>query len=377
MMPDSKPYTLDRVVRLGIGAGLLVGLLWLLSYLSPVLIPFAAALLLAYLLNPLVLLVERWVHNHAAAVLISLGAVLAVGVIAAAVLVPLMMSEIGHMGKVLSALASDADLARRASEKLPPDLWQAVREYGAREDVQAFFKTENFWKIAETVARKVLPGVKTLITGTMSTVLMVLTGVATIGLYLVFLLSDYRRVKEGWKELIPAKYRGPVVEFVQDFDQGMARYFRGQATVAAIVGVLFAVGFRIIGLPMGILLGLFIGLLNMVPYLQTLGLVPAAFLAVIRALETQASIWTVLGCTLLVFVVVQAIQELVLVPRIMGKITGLRPSMILLSLSVWGKLLGVLGLLIALPMTCLLLAYYRRLLATDKAERQSARSAGG
>ncbi len=142
----------------------------------------------------------------------------------------------------------------------------------------------------------------------------------------------------------------------------MNRYFRAQALVASITGVLFVVGFLIIGMPMAILLGLFIGLLNMVPYLQIIGVIPAFLLALVHALDTGGNLWTMLALTGLVFVVAQIIQDAILVPRIMGKEMGLSPAMILLSLSVWGKLLGMFGLLIALPMTCLLVAYYRRFL---------------
>ena len=113
---------------------------------------------------------------------------------------------------------------------------------------------------------------------------------------------------------------------------------------------------------MAILLGLFIGLLNMVPYLQIIGLIPAFLLALVHALDTGGSLWTMLALTGLVFVVAQIIQDAILTPRIMGKEMGLSPAMILLSLSIWGKLLGIFGLIIALPMTCLLVAYYRRFL---------------
>jgi predicted PurR-regulated permease PerM len=177
---------------------------------------------------------------------------------------------------------------------------------------------------------------------------------------------DYEKVREGWKELLPPGSRDKITGFVSDFDSAMNRYFRAQALVAAIVGIFFALGFTLIGLPMGILLGLFIGLLNMVPYLQIIGLIPAVLLALVHALETGGSFWIILALTLLVFVVVQIIQDALLVPRIMGKVTGLNPAMILLSLSIWGKLLGMFGLLIALPMTCLLLAYYRRFLARSE-----------
>jgi predicted PurR-regulated permease PerM len=187
-------------------------------------------------------------------------------------------------------------------------------------------------------------------------------GLVIILMYLVFLLLDFQRFKEGSWELLPSAWREPLTEFLGEFDRAMNRYFRAQAGVAALVGVLFSIGFTLINLPLGIVLGLFIGLLNMVPYLQTLGLIPAFFLASIHALETGSSFWVMFGLTGLVFVVVQALQDMVLVPRIMGRVMGLSPAMILLSLSIWGKLLGLLGLIIALPMTCLLLAYYKRIL---------------
>ncbi len=90
--------------------------------------------------------------------------------------------------------------------------------------------------------------------------------------------------------------------------------------------------------------------------------------ALVHALETGTGVLGVLGLTALVFVIVQLIQDTVLTPKIMGKVTGLNPAMILLSLSIWGKLLGVFGLIIALPMTCLFLAYYKSLLLSAASE---------
>lgn len=375
MLFNGKPYTLDRIVRIVITVGLLGGLVWLLGYLSDVLIPFTAALLLAYLINPLVLLVQKKVKNRVAAVFISLSAVLIGVTLLAWLLIPMITKEIAHMGKILTAVVGNSDLAERAAKHLPPDLWQAVKDYAARKEVQDFFKTGNFWSVAEGVARKVLPGVWGVIAGTASFI-MGLVGLAVIGLYLVFLLFNYQKVQESWKDLIPAAYREAVTGFVEEFNLAMKRYFRGQAAVASIVGVLFALGFWIIGLPMGILLGLFIGLLNMVPYLQIIGLIPAFLLALVHALEIGGSLWMILSLTGLVFAVVQVIQDAILVPKIMGRVTGLSPAMILLSLSVWGKLLGVFGLLIALPMTCLLLAYYRRFLVTSEVRDSIPPSAG-
>jgi predicted PurR-regulated permease PerM len=361
MFSENRPYTLDRLVRIVITAGLLWGLVWLMGYLSDVLIPFAVAMLLAYLINPLVALVQKKIPNRFAAVFISLIGLLAAAVLLAWLILPMIVSETAHMSRVLSEVVTSSDLAERASKILPPDLWQAVKDFSARKEVQDFFKADNFWKITESVARKVLPGVWGLISGTASFIIG-LVGLAVIGLYLVFLLMDYQKVSQGWKDFLPPASREAVTGFVSDFDSAMNRYFRAQALVASITGVLLVVGFLIIGMPMAILLGLFIGLLNMVPYLQIIGVIPAILLALVHALDTGGNLWTMLALTGLVFVVAQIIQDAILVPRIMGKEMGLSPAMILLSLSVWGKLLGMFGLLIALPMTCLLVAYYRRFL---------------
>ncbi|MFH1726275.1 MAG: AI-2E family transporter [Elusimicrobiota bacterium] len=361
-MIDDKPYTFDRVFRIAVTIGVLYGLVRLMARLSDVLIPFVVAFLLAYLLNPVVLWVQDKVRNRVAAVFLTLSGAAAVLALLGVLLVPMVMKEVGHMGQLLGRVVTDSDLAQRAAEKLPPNLWETIRVYAGEERILELVRQRDFWSLAQAVGRKVLPGVWGIVAGTTSFLLGVI-GLFVIGLYLVFMLMDYQRLKTEWKQLIPPSWRDPVLGFLREFDASMSLYFRAQAVVAGCVGALFAIGFSLIGLPMGILLGLFVGLLNMVPYLQMVGLVPAGLLAVIMALETGGSVPGALALTGLVFVVVQIIQDAVITPKIMGKVTGLSPAMILLSISVWGKLLGMLGLVIALPATCLILAYYHRLLA--------------
>ena len=134
---------------------------------------------------------------------------------------------------------------------------------------------------------------------------------------------------------------------------------------------MFVIGFSIIGLPMAITMGLFIGVLNLVPYLQTVGLIPVLFLALLRSMETGQSFWWMLLAVLVVLVVVQAIQDLFLTPKIMGKAMGLNPAIILLSLSVFGSLFGLVGMIIALPTTTLLISYYKRYVLGDKADSEA------
>ena len=364
MINQKTPYTFDRVVRLIITAGVLLGLIWLFSYLSDVLFPFAAAMLLAYLTNPFVDWVQKRISNRVVSVIICLFIIALLLILFIWFLVPMILSEITNMGRILSQLAGDAELAKRAGKILPPEIWHAIKDFAASADIQAFFRDANIFKILQIVTQRVLPGVWGLITGTTS-FLIGIVGLSVIGLYLVFILIDYQNISRGWSQLIPPAYRDAVVKFLEAFEKIMSRYFRGQAAVAAICGVLFAIGFSIIHLPMGILLGLSIGLLNMVPYLQIIGMIPAFLFAIFMAIEGETGIWMAIGMTAMVFAVVQAIQDLILTPKIMGKVTGLNPAMMILSLSIWGKLLGFLGLIIALPMTYLLLTYYRQMLAAS------------
>lgn len=128
--------------------------------------------------------------------------------------------------------------------------------------------------------------------------------------------------------------------------------------MALCVGILFSIGFAIIGMPLAIVLGMFIGLLNMVPYLQLISIIPTTLLCVVYSMDSNVEFWNIWGQCIVVYIVVQCIQDFILTPKIMGKAMGLNPAIILLSISVWGTLLGFVGFIIALPLTTLLLAYY-------------------
>jgi len=361
---DNKPYTFDRVVRILVAVILFSAGLWLLKYLSDVLIPFAVAFLLAYLLNPLVNRIQKKLKNRIVSVIMALVLVLAVLSLAGMITVPVIKNEILQMSRILVRVAEDQELSKRALEHVPPGLWESVQSMASGEEmdrVREILSRQDVWLLVQAVGKKVLPGLWRMFQGAANLIFALMGGFVVL-LYLVFLLIDYQNVKSGWKGLVPVKWHEGIEKFSVDFNLGMSRHFRAQSLVAGCVGILFAVGFSLTGLPLAIFFGLFVGLLNMVPYLQIVAIIPACLLAVIQAIETGSSLFTTIGLTLLVFAVVQTIQDSLLIPRIMGKVTGLSPAIILLSVSVWGKLLGVFGLIVALPMTCLLLAYYKRLI---------------
>ncbi|KAB1441755.1 AI-2E family transporter [Pseudodesulfovibrio senegalensis] len=361
MFDDSKPYTFDRVVRLTLTVAALWAGFSLIASLSDALLPFVAALVLAYMVNPLVEFTQRIVRSRPLAVFLSLALLLGMAVLAAWVLIPMVISELASMGKTLSELINNSAVAQRAADRLPPDLWQAIRDFAAREDVRRFFSESGLAGLLQSAAKKALPGAWHLLSST-ANLLFALAGLVAVLLYLIFILMDFGKFRNNWHDYIPDRYRTSVTEFFDEFTGAMNRYFRTQILIALIMGVIFATGFSIAGLPLAIVLGMFTGLLNIVPYLQIAGLIPAFVLAGLNAIITGHGFLYGMLPVAVVFAVAQTLQDMVLVPKLQGKAMGLSPWLILLSLSVWGKLLGFLGLLLALPMTMLCLAYYRRYL---------------
>jgi predicted PurR-regulated permease PerM len=370
MKPDlHKPFTFDRVIRILISAGVLVLVFFLLRYLSDVLLPFAVAVLLAYLINPLVVFLKKKLRTKSRVIPVFLSLFLVVITLTGLgmLIIPLIAREIDHFGQLLQSYLADTGLQQSTIKYLPQDVETFFYNLAEMKEVQAFFNSDNLQNMSETFVSKVLPKLWGLFSGSLDVIFGIL-GLFIVLLYLVFVLIDYERIVYGWPGLIPHKYRDPAISLVRDVRDAMNKYFRGQALVAGTVGILFAFGFWIIGLPMGFALGIFVGMLNLIPYLQTVGIVPAVFFSLIYAMETGHSFWGMMGLVVLVFAIVQTIQDAVIVPRIMGNVTGLNSAVILLSLMVWGKLLGMLGLIIALPMTTILLSYYDRFIRQMEVE---------
>ena len=361
MIPNDRSFTFDRVVQLALFAGLAWGLVLLLDYLSDVLLPFFAGLVVAYFLDPVTNRVQHVIKQRVLAALFTLVSITLAVSLVVWFMVPMVGNELADMGRTVSKMASNTELAQAAKEHLPENVWEEVNEILKRDDVKRYLTSDGAVQMAKDTAKKLLPGVWGVLSGA-ANVLTFITGLLVIMLYVVFLLIDYHNMAARWRDYLPPSMRDDVSRFVEEFIQATNRYFRSQALVACCVAVLFAIGFSIIGLPLAILMGIFIGLLNMVPYLQIVGTIPCLLLAGLKALEQGDNFLGALGLVLLVFGVVQLIQETVLVSRFQGEAMGLSPAIILLSISVWGKLLGFLGLILALPLTCLGLIYYRRYL---------------
>ena len=350
---ERKKITFDSFIRAVILGAIIIGVLMLLKRLSGVLLPFFLAWLIAYLIYPLVSFFQHKLRlkNRIISIFCALFTPSVIGSVAFYLLVPPMIQEFLRVKDLLIEYFSTTHTA----SNVPTTLSEFIRQNIDLHILEQMFSQENILDALKVT----VPKLWSLISESINLLFGFFT-VFLILLYIVFILLDYESISEGWAHLMPKKYRKTVTGILNDVKDGMNRYFRGQALVALCVGILFSIGFLIIDFPLAIGLGLFIGALNMVPYLQIIGFVPTIMLAILKAADTGDNFWIIIASAAAVFIVVQIIQDGYLVPRIMGKITGLNPAIILLSLSIWGSLMGMLGMIIALPLTTLMLSYYQR-----------------
>ena len=350
---ERKKITFDSFIRAVILGAIIIGVLMLLKRLSGVLLPFFLAWLIAYLIYPLVSFFQHKLRlkNRIISIFCALFTLSVLGSVAFYLLVPPMIQEFLRVKDLLIEYFSTTHTA----SNVPTTLSEFIRQNIDLHILEQMFSQENILDALKVT----VPKLWSLISESINLLFGFFT-VFLILLYIVFILLDYESISEGWAHLMPKKYRKTVTGILNDVKDGMNRYFRGQALVALCVGILFSIGFLIIDFPLAIGLGLFIGALNMVPYLQIIGFVPTIMLAILKAADTGDNFWIIIASAAAVFIVVQIIQDGYLVPRIMGKITGLNPAIILLSLSIWGSLMGMLGMIIALPLTTLMLSYYQR-----------------
>ena len=368
-MTTERPYTFDRTVRLVITVAVLVGLFLLTRQLSGVLLPFLISWFLAYLIHPIVSFFQYKLRlkNRTLSVIVTLVCFCAVITGCIALLAPLVSSEFAKMGTIVTNYLSGIN-----ADTFLPERWQeTLREWLKDINLSAWITSGGL----TSAISKITPYLGGIVGGSISA-LMGLTVVFICILYLIFILIDYEKMAKGMVEMIPPKYRQLIGGILSDLSEGMNKYFRGQALIAGIVGILFAIGFSIMRLPLGIVIGLFIGILNMVPYLQALGIPPCMILGLLQSADTGTGYWIILLEITAVFCIVQSIQDLILTPYIMGNRIGMKPALMLLALSIWGSLLGVAGMIIALPITTVMISYYKRFVLHTDDNKEDMVSAG-
>ena len=364
----------DRFVRgllfLAVITVLVLGLRWL----SPVLIPFFAAWAIAWILAPVVNFFQSTcrLRSRVLSVLITLALLIGLASAVAWLIIPPLIDGVTQIKEALLSYLASGHIR---NIHLPEWLDHLMQQWLDQGKIQSMLRSDNLMK----TIRETLPHVWNMLVSTANLV-MSLVGAAFGALYLFFLLLDYDYYTTAWINWLPRTQRNFFRRLSEDLGHNMRGYFRGQALVALSNCVMFTLGFWVIGLPMPLGMGLFVGLISFIPYVQVVGFAPAAVLALMEMSDTGRSFWGLMALVLLVYIVVQVLQDTVFTPRIMGKIMGLSSAMVLLSLSIWSYMAGIIGMIIALPLTTIIFAYYKRYILKEpddmlnEAHEQSAAS---
>lgn len=325
--------------------GLIAGIVWILgsvvAFFYNLIMPLAVAGILALVLYPVVGFLERarWMNRIAATSIVVLLFIAAIA---------------GFVVMVVPALVREIVVF---AEMIPPILaqWQ---------DLMVSYFPGLSRMVSESAQdgeiKEVMPGLR----GTGENVKSVagaLVGLSFVPLLLFFALLSGRRLHAkmtGALSVFSTRTQKKVMYFIEVFLSQVTGFFQGQLVIALIMGIMFAVGFSLIGLKGGILVGLVLGLLNIVPFLGTLiGLLvvlPLAFLQPSGGLQ-------LLGLSLLVFTFVQLVESWVLTPRIMANRSGLHPALVIIAVFFWGTAFnGITGMILAVPLTAFLIAVWRQ-----------------
>jgi predicted PurR-regulated permease PerM len=348
-------------LALMVSAGLLGAAFWVLAWavgrFSGVLWPLALAGIVALILRPAVDLLERRLHLRrlAAVIVLYVLFLLAVGGLALLVVPPLVAQVLDFVSYLPSFWQRVVDYAQQHYPE-----WIAVAHRYA--DNPAVRNTLHALAgELQGILGQVMPSLRAAGAGVLA-LFSFATGLAIIPIYLFFFLLSRAEPTSKLADHLPfltPGVREDVVFLAREFVGIVISFFRGQILIGLIMGVLLAAGFTLIGLRFGLVIGLALGVLNIVPYLGTI--VGLAVVLPLAFFQPDGG-WALVGLALLVKIIVQAIEGWFLTPKIMGGRTGLHPVVIIVAIFFWGAALGgVLGMVLAVPLTAFFVTAWRLL----------------
>jgi len=370
-----------------LGVGLIWGLGKLLTLLGPVLWPLAVAGALAYLLDPVVDFLHRARVPRTRAILCVFALAVVIVVAVAGSVVPQIVRETGELVERIPGYSARVQARVQHWIDNPPDLLRKFLklEPARSADTNAPATTNSsavpatptpspdvdsngasIWgKLFDTDAlqsatgwmAKVLPGIGSWILSQATraaSLFGVLAGLALIPVYTFYFLLEKKGIESKWTDYLPvarSEFKNELVFVLKSINDYLIVFFRGQVLVAICDGVLYTIGFLIIGLPYAFLIGLMAIVLTMIPFL---GAITTCATALIVAF-VQFGNWQHPLLVLVVFGIVQSLEGLVISPKIMGDRVGLHPLTIIIAVMVGTTLLGgLLGGLLAIPLTAAL-----------------------
>jgi len=395
-------WTAVTALSLTLIGALAIGLIYLgtqvLGFLQPILVPFAVAGVLAYLLEPGVAWLERRGLNRQPSVLLAFG-LFTLGLIGLGWwAVPKIGEQTANLAKkvpayTLKARTAVVDFTARVEKEyglsllphLPADTATPETTTPATTDAAAIsttmageetafdidFKTLLTGEWVKTTLPTVLRNVGKFISSSVGGFLGVfgfMLSFIIVPLYLYYFLIESAKIKQQWSDYLPLRasaFKDELVACLMEINTYLIAFFRGQLFVSVINGLATGAGLMIIGLDFGLLIGLALCIAGIIPYLGiALCWIPAV---VIGAVQGGSSLipgdpwWALPLAVTIIFIVVQQIDALFITPRIVGEAVGLHPMTVIASVLVWGLLLGgLLGAILAVPMTASVKVLFQR-----------------
>lgn len=354
--------TFDLVIRWIVGIIIVGVIVWLADILKNVLLPFVVACLVAYMLEPIVEFQQKHLKLKYRAIPVFMTLIEVALILGALVyfFAPLVINEVGQLEKLVKVSGNHP----LDTKFLPPDIAAYLQKYLNPETLQQYLSGSRLVSVLNQ-GTSVLSATVDFLLHTLEWLLAIV--------YVIFIMLDYTHLMRGFRLTVPPKYRRKAYPVLDDIKNNMSIYFRSQAVIALCAALFYCIGFSIVHLPLAIVMGLTVGILYMIPYFQYVTLIPVAILCYLSSLAGIDAFFPMLGKCILVYVISQCICDYILTPKIMGKTLGLNPAIILLSLSIWGSLMGIIGMIIALPVTSLLISYYKRYVLKIKPPTQKIR----
>ena len=269
----SKEITFDKFIRWAGIVTLVIAVLYITNYLSEVLLPFFIAWFFAYLLYPVVKFIENKLHVKVRAISILLAMGAAISIVGGVIwlIIPPMIDQFDKLGEVLTRWVHQTTHTN--------NLTMLIKEWlqDNQTTIERFLKSKDFSDALKTT----MPKVFSVVSQTATVLMSIVASMITL-LYMFFILLDYETLTANWVRIFPKKNRPFWSALMKDVERELNNYIRGQGMVALCMGIMFCIGFTIIGFPMAIGLGILIGIMDLVPYLHTFALIPTAFLACSR-----------------------------------------------------------------------------------------------
>jgi predicted PurR-regulated permease PerM len=333
----------DKTARPIFFAATAILVMWGLSQVGNILAPLFIALALAYILRPLVALLEGRKLSRAAASGIVLAVVIVVTVVAGILIIPQL---VGQVGELISKVVASAPTWRAWIETT---IFSLLTRFPVDPEKLQTLLLQELPSQLQAVFAKLLQGVLNL-TAALSGVLGQIVNVILVPVLAYYFMKDYGKGREVLLAYIPETHRDNVVNLLERADDLMSGFLRGQLLVMLAVGVLTALGLWIAGVPYALFLGAMTGLLNIIPFL---GLYISLALALAVALFAPEPVSQIIR-VVIVFVIVQGLEGAVLSPKIVGDRVGLHPIWVIISVFIAAQFLGFVGLILGVPLAALL-----------------------